>query len=63
MIFASVYVWPNDMIGQMTLLPAGLALNFKKKRNVKYNLVFLEGLPLPVFHSHLKHLLTVCGML
>lgn len=63
LIFASVYNWPNDKIGQMTLLPAGKALYFKKSKNVKYNLVFLKELPLPVLHSHLKHLLTVCGML
>lgn len=40
-----------------------MAINVKESRTIKYDHVFLEGLPLQtVFHSHLKHLLTVCGM-
>lgn len=64
LMFANVNVCPNDKIGQIILLPAGIALNAKENRNVQYDHVFLKGLPLwPVFCSHLKHLLTVCGML
>lgn len=61
LIFANVKF---NEIGRMALLPPYMVLHVKGNRNLKSHTVFLKGLLLcPVFHSNLKHLLKVCGML